>query len=58
MGQWRKIGMERVLFGSDWPRLHPSEHRAWLDAFPLTAEERALILTGNPARVLGPTAAP
>ena len=51
---WRGFGMERVLFGSDWPLLHPVDHLDWLKRLPLTDAERQLILVDNPARILGP----
>ncbi len=34
---WRAFGMmNRVLLGSDWPMLNPSEHAAALQDYPLT----------------------
>lgn len=48
---WREMGMERVLLGSDWPLLHPSEHLAYLRAYPLTAKERDLIVRANALRL-------
>ncbi len=29
VGLWRSMDINRVILGSDWPLLHPSEHRAW-----------------------------
>ena len=51
---WREMGMERVLLGSDWPLLHPSEHIAYLRDYPLTAEERDLIIRANALRLFPP----
>lgn len=48
---WRGIGMNRILLGSDWPLLHPSEYVAALRVFPLTSEERRLIITDNALRL-------
>lgn len=48
---WRAAGMDRILLGSDWPLLHPSEHMAALRAFPLTREERRMIITENARRL-------
>jgi len=48
---WRSIGMRRILLGSDWPLLHPSEYVAALRTFPLTPEERKLIVTDNALRL-------
>ena len=45
------LGMNRILLGSDWPLLHPSEHVAALRAFPLSPEERDLIIAGNALRL-------
>ena len=48
---WRGIGMNRILLGSDWPMLHPSEYVAALRAFPLSDEERRLIISENARRL-------
>ncbi len=45
--------MNRVILGSDWPLLHPSEHRAWLDEYPLTDQEREKLLRTNAERLFG-----
>jgi len=52
---WRAVGMRRILLGSDWPMLHPSEYMAALRAFPLTEEERKLVIEGNALRLLPPS---
>ncbi len=52
VAMWRKIGIERVLLGSDWPLLHPSEHIAVLRTFPLSREEFEKIVTKNALRLL------
>jgi predicted TIM-barrel fold metal-dependent hydrolase len=49
---WRAVGMKRILLASDWPLLHPSEYMAALRAFPLTDEERRMIITDNAQRLL------
>jgi predicted TIM-barrel fold metal-dependent hydrolase len=50
----RRIGPERVLFGSDFPWYDPADTVAEVLALPgLGDEERAAILGGNAARVLG-----
>jgi predicted TIM-barrel fold metal-dependent hydrolase len=50
----RAVGVDRVLFGSDFPWYDPADTVAEVEALPgLGAEERAAILGGNAARVLG-----
>ncbi len=49
----RAMGADHVLFGSDAPWGDPAATLAALDALPLTANERALILSGNARRILG-----
>ncbi len=53
VGLWRDMDMNRVLLGSDWPLLHPSEHLVWLENYPLSAEELDLIVRGNAERLFG-----
>jgi predicted TIM-barrel fold metal-dependent hydrolase len=49
----RRVGCQRVLFGSDWPWLHPIKDAQRLDSLPLTAEEKRLIFYENAQRILG-----
>jgi len=49
----RKIGAERVLFGTDYPMWDPREEVERFDRLDLTPGERALILHENTARLLG-----
>lgn len=49
---WR-LGVERVLFGSDWPWGHPLRDAERIRRLPLGEEEKRLILSGNARRVLG-----
>ena len=49
----REIGAERILFGSDAPGIHPGPEKAKIEYLHLSAEEKALILGGNAARLLG-----
>ena len=47
------IGVERILFGSDFPLLAPQAQLQDLEAVSFTAAERALVAGGNAARLLG-----
>jgi hypothetical protein len=49
----RRVGCDRVLFGSDWPWFHPIKDAQRMDSLPLTAEEKRLIFYENAQRVLG-----
>lgn len=49
----RRHGVERVLFGSDWPWARQDGDLAMLDAVPLTPGEMAAIRGENAARLLG-----
>jgi predicted TIM-barrel fold metal-dependent hydrolase len=46
-------GADRLIFGSDYPLLELPRYRADMDASGLTAGERAGVLGGNLARILG-----
>ncbi len=46
-------GADRLVFGSDYPLLELPRYRAEMDAAGLTADERAGVLGGNLARILG-----
>jgi predicted TIM-barrel fold metal-dependent hydrolase len=48
----RRVGCDRVLFGSDWPWFHPIKDAQRVDSLPLTAEEKRLIFYENAQRVL------
>ena len=49
----RQFGVERVLFGSDWPWFHPLRDRERIEALPLSDSEKRLILGENARRVMG-----
>jgi uncharacterized protein len=49
----RRHGVDRVLFGSDWPWTRQDAGLAMLDALPLTPGEIAAIRGENAARLLG-----
>jgi hypothetical protein len=48
----RRVGPDRVLFGSDWPWHHPIKDAARVDRLPLSADEKRLIFYENVQRVL------
>jgi len=52
MAMIRRVGPDRVLFGSDWPWHHPMKDAARIDRLPLSAEEKRLIFYENAQRVL------
>jgi predicted TIM-barrel fold metal-dependent hydrolase len=47
-----KLGIERFIFGSDYPVGHPRMYLGLVDALRLTDGERALYLGGNLVNVL------
>ena len=49
----RELGAERILFGSDWPGRDMAVQKARVLGARISAEEKALILGGNAARLLG-----
>ncbi len=49
----RRIGVDRVLFGSDFPWGHPLRDARRIDRLPLTDDEKRLIFRENAQRVLG-----
>ncbi|MBI2165686.1 MAG: amidohydrolase [Chloroflexi bacterium] len=52
--QWiRRIGADRVMFGTNFPMNDPAQYARVLDALPLTEEEKARIGAGNARRVIG-----
>jgi len=48
----RRVGCDRVVFGSDWPWFHPIKDAQRIDSLPLSAEEKRLIFYENAQRVL------
>lgn len=49
----RRHGVDRVVFGSDWPMADPAAEIAAIRALGLTSAEEDAILGGNLARLLG-----
>ena len=49
----RRVGAERLLFGSDYPICSPGMNIGAVDYEEITDRERALILSGNAKRLLG-----
>ncbi|MBW1924122.1 MAG: amidohydrolase [Deltaproteobacteria bacterium] len=49
----RKIGVDRVLFGSDYPWFHPGWDLRRFLRLPFTEEEKAALLGANARRILG-----
>lgn len=47
------VGRDRILFGSDYPLLPPSRYEREMDEAALSPEEKAALLGGNAARLLG-----
>ena len=50
---FRRLGADRVLFGSDWPWGHPLRDAQRVRRLPLSEDEKRLILAENARRVLG-----
>jgi len=46
------VGIDRILFGTDFPLLRPARYLKEIEASGLTATERAAVLGGNAARLL------
>lgn len=49
----RKIGADRVMWGTDYPMWRAGEELERFNRLPLTEEERKLILSGNVRRLIG-----
>ncbi len=49
----RNVGVDQLLFGSDYPQLSLAQNLAALDRLGLSEEEKAKIRYGNAARLLG-----
>jgi len=49
---FRKIGMDRILFGTDFPAIAPQLQMEQILRLPLTDEEKQKVLAGNARRVL------
>lgn len=49
----KRIGVERVLFGSDWPWFHPLRDVERIESLPLSNAEKRLVLGENARRILG-----
>jgi predicted TIM-barrel fold metal-dependent hydrolase len=50
---FRKVGVDRVMFGSDYPWLDPALDAARIERLPLSDREKRTILHENAARVFG-----
>lgn len=48
----RKVGMDRMIFGSDWPVYTPAESVAAVRNLGLTAKEQKLVFNDNIAKLL------
>ena len=49
---FRKIGVERIMFGTDFPAIPPQPQLEQLLRIPLTDEEKRMILSENAKRIL------
>jgi predicted TIM-barrel fold metal-dependent hydrolase len=50
---FRKIGVDRILYGSDFPGIAPQPQIEQLRRLPFTDDEKRMIFAGNAKRVLG-----
>ncbi len=50
---FRRLGVDRILFGSDWPWGHSIRDADRISRLPLTDDEKRQILSENARRVLG-----
>ncbi len=49
----RRIGADRVMWGTDYPMWSAKDELERFAKVPLTDEERGLILSGNALRLIG-----
>ena len=49
---FRKIGVERIIFGTDFPGIEPQSQLEQIMRLPLTDEEKRMILAENARRIL------
>jgi 2,3-dihydroxybenzoate decarboxylase len=47
-----ELGIDKVIFSVDYPYVKNEPARTWLDALPITAEQRAQIAAGNVRKLL------
>lgn len=47
----REVGMDKFIFGSDWPVLHPAEMKKAFEKLPLTDAEKEKVLYGNASKL-------
>jgi predicted TIM-barrel fold metal-dependent hydrolase len=47
-----EMGVERILFSVDWPFQRNLAAKQWMDAAPVSAQDRGLIFSGNAAKLL------
>ena len=53
VAMFRAVGVDRVMFGSDWAFLDPLPDIRRIEGLPLSAGEKRMILAGNARRILG-----
>jgi hypothetical protein len=49
----RRLGAERVVFGTEYPLQHPRVEIVKLEAVPMTPADRRLVMAANACRLLG-----
>jgi predicted TIM-barrel fold metal-dependent hydrolase len=47
-----EMGVDRIMFSVDWPFMNNVTGRKWMDAAPLSNQDRALIFGGNASKLL------
>ena len=52
VGLFRRLGVDRIMFGSDWAFRDPMPDIRRIEGLPLTAEEKRMVLGENARRVL------